>query len=125
MNQKKLSPNIPKVDVVEPFNIGNFYHRRSFLCQSLAGEARELFSRLGWDGLFSIYRHSDDPSKVRVYFRIAYVSTIFLDGTWEDIKRRMPELIPLIKSYRDLRQHADIATASWIEPNARNIDWLD
>lgn len=124
MNNKRLSPNIPKVDIVEPFYIGNFFHKRSLLCNSLLHEAKEILSHLGWEDNFSMYHHIGDTNNVRIYFRIAYISIVYIDGSWDDIKTRLPALVPLIKSYKELRQHADIVSAKWVEPNAKNIDWI-
>ncbi|MCH5328510.1 MAG: hypothetical protein J1E02_05785 [Coprobacter sp.] len=124
MDRKKYPPRVPKVDLVEPFYIGNFYHRRSSICKDLLDEARTLLSESGWDGDFTMYYDIDNPPKVRLYFKISCVSTVFLDGYWEEMKKRIQELVPLIIAYKKLRKHTDMVTACWIEANARYIDWI-
>ena len=39
---------------------------------------------LGWYNEFIIY-YFLDKQYVRLYLRVAYVSTYFIDGTWEEI----------------------------------------
>lgn len=122
MTDKSSYASIPKVDIVEPFYIGNFYHKRSLICNDLIDEAQSLLSDLGWEESFAMYYYVDDPTKIRLYFRIAYVSNVHIDGCWDDIKKQLKEIVPLIKSFQKLRLYKQV-TACWIEPNTKNIDW--
>ena len=72
--------------------IGNFAHSKSHKCENLITEAATILEEYGWRNEFAMYYHKD-KTQVRLYLRMAYV---YLDGTWENIKERIPYIIPLI-----------------------------
>ena len=51
------------------------------------------------------------------------MSTYFLDGTWEEIKTRLPKIIPLLKSVVELRKEKD-GELLWIEKNVKDLHWV-
>lgn len=109
-------------DYVEPFYIGNFCNCISSIAKELMPDVSSTLKELGWDKEFIIYYFSDKQF-VRLYLRIAYVSTYFLDGTWEEIKTRLPKIIPLLKSVVDLRKEKD-GELLWIEKNVKDLHWV-
>lgn len=125
MVKKRNSANVPKVDVVEPFFIGNFCHKRSLICLDLMDEVRSALTDAGWDGDFSMYYDNERYPNVRLYFRISSVSNVFIQGLWPEIKDRLPDIVPLVIHYRTLRLSPSDITACWIEPHTRDIDWAN
>ena len=75
--------------------IGNFAHSKSRKCENLITEAATILEEYGWRNEFAMYYHKD-KTQVRLYLRIAYVASCYLDGTWENIKERIPYIIPLL-----------------------------
>lgn len=64
-----------------------------------------------------------DKQFVRLYLRVAYVSTYFLDGTWEEIKTRLPKIIPLLKPVVELRKEKN-GELLWIKKNVKDLHWV-
>lgn len=89
-------------DVEDLFYIGNFLHSESRKCEDLMDEAANILEEYGWQNDFALYYH-EDRIQVRLYLRMAYVASCYLDGTWENIKERIPYIIPLLLAATELR----------------------
>lgn len=113
----------PLVDSVEPVWIDNFLNIRSAVCKDILGEAAVCMKENGWTYEFAMYYH-DTKEKVRLYLRIAYVGSVFLDGTWGEIKRQIPSLIPLVKSLMELRKYKNL-DLKWINSNLKFLEWAN
>ena len=111
-----------RIDNVEPFYIGNFYNCISSIAKELMPDVSSTLKELGWDKEFIIYYFSDKQF-VRLYLRVAYVSTYFLDGTWEEIKTRLPKIIPLLKPVVELRKEKN-GELLWIKKNVKDLHWV-
>lgn len=96
-----------RLDYVQPITIGNFCNNHTALCKDLMGEAGAILYECGWEHEFTIYYYGDFRH-VRLYLRLAYVAACHLDGLWEDIKIRLPDIIPLVKSAMELRKEKKI-----------------
>ena len=111
-----------RIDNVEPFYIGNFHNCISSIAKELMPDVSSTLKELGWDKEFIIYYFSDKQF-VRLYLRVAYVSTYFLDGTWEEIKTRLPKIIPLLKPVVELRKEKN-GDLLWIKNNVKDLHWV-
>lgn len=111
-----------RIDNVEPFYIGNFHNCISSIAKELMPDVSSTLKELGWDKEFIIYYFSDKQF-VRLYLRVAYVSTYFLDGTWEEIKTRLPKIIPLLKPVVELRKEKN-GELLWIKKNVKDLHWV-
>lgn len=111
-----------RIDNVEPFYIGNFHNCISSIAKELMPDVSSTLKELGWDKEFIIYYFSDKQF-VRLYLRVAYVSTYFLDGTWEEIKARLPKIIPLLKPVVELRKEKN-GELLWIKKNVKDLHWV-
>ena len=111
-----------RIDNVEPFYIGNFHNCISSIAKELMPDVSSTLKELGWDKEFIIYYFSDKQF-VRLYLRVAYVSTYFLDGTWEEIKTRLPKIIPLLKPVVELRKEKN-GELLWIKKNDKDLHWV-
>lgn len=111
-----------RIDNVEPFYIGNFHNCISSIAKGLMPDVSSTLKELGWDKEFIIYYFSDKQF-VRLYLRVAYVSTYFLDGTWEEIKTRLPKIIPLLKPVVELRKEKN-GELLWIKKNVKDLHWV-
>ncbi|MCH5219889.1 MAG: hypothetical protein J1F20_04900 [Muribaculaceae bacterium] len=94
------------------------------ICTDLLNEAQNLLISLGYNGDFTMYYHLENPSIVRLYFKISYVSVIYIDGGWDEIKRDMQTFVSYVIAFQNIRKHADKLTCCWIEQNAKEIDWI-
>lgn len=108
-------------DIIQPFYIGNFFNTLSSIAKELLADAAIILKDLGWENEFTIY-HYDDKQYVRLYLRVAYVSAFHIDGKWEEIKNRLPQIIPLLKATVELRKQRD-SNLLWIERNVKDIQW--
>lgn len=113
----------PLVDSIEPVCIDNFLNIRSAVCKELLGEAAGHLKENGWEYDFAMYYH-DTKEKIRLYLRLAYVGAVYLDGTWDEIKRQIPPLIPLVKALMELRRYRNL-DLKWIEPNLKLLEWAN
>ena len=113
----------PQIDTIEPFYIDNFLHLRSAVCKELLRDAATYLKAHGWEYDFAMYYH-DTKEKVRLYLRIGYVGSIFLDGSWEEIKNQIPSLIPLIKPTMEIRKYINLGF-KWIEANLKLLEWAN
>ena len=111
-----------RIDNVEPFYSGNFHNCISSIAKELMPDVSSTLKELGWDKEFIIYYFSDKQF-VRLYLRVAYVSTYFLDGTWEEIKTRLPKIIPLLKPVVELRKEKN-GELLWIKKNVKDLHWV-
>ena len=111
------------VDIIEPVWIDNFLNIRSAVCKELLREAAEYLKENGWENDFAMYYH-DTKEKVRLYLRIAYVGSVFIDGTWDEIKLQIPSLIPLVKALIELRKYNNLGL-KWIHPNLKLLEWVN
>lgn len=111
-----------RIDNVEPFYIGNFHNCISSIAKELMPDVSSTLKELGWDKEFIIYYFSDKQF-VRLYLRVAYVSTYFLYGTWEEIKTRLPKIIPLLKPVVELRKEKN-GELLWIKKNVKDLHWV-
>ncbi len=110
-----------RIDYVEPVYIKNFCNNHNALCKSLISEAATILQECGWEHEFTIYYYGD-WNHVRLYLRLAYVAACHLDGLWEDIKVRLPDIIPLVKSAVELRKEKDFMML-WIDRDIVGLEW--
>ena len=87
------------------------------------GEAAEYLKENCWEYDFAMYYH-DTKEKIRLYLRLAYVGSVFLDGTWDEIKRQIPSLIPHVKALIELRKYKNVGL-KWIHPNLKLLEWVN
>ena len=109
-------------DYIEPVCISNFCNCISSIAKVLLSEVASILKELGWNNDFNVYYFSD-KQYVRLYLRLAYVSTYFIDGKWEEIKDRLPKIIPLLKSVVELRKEKN-GELLWIEKNVKDLQWV-
>lgn len=110
-----------QIDYVKPVSIKNLCNNHNALCKALMSEAATILHECGWEHEFTIYYYGD-WKHVRLYLRLAYVAACHLDGLWEDIKVRLPYIVPLIKSAVELRKEKDFMML-WIERNIVGLEW--
>ena len=108
-------------DVDEIFCIGNFAHSKSRKCDDLMAEAATILEEYGWQNDFALYYH-EDRIQVRLYLRMAYVASCYLDGTWSEIKERIPYIIPLLLAATELRKEKNLGMI-WIDRQVTKLDW--
>lgn len=101
--------------------IGNFAHSKSRKCDGLMAEAANILEEYGWQNDFALYYHKD-RKQVRLYLRMAYVASCYIDGTWESIKERIPYIIPLVLATIELRQEKNLGMI-WIDRTIIKLDW--
>lgn len=101
--------------------IGNFPHSKSRKCDGLMDEAANILEEYGWQNDFALYFH-EDRIQVRLYLRMAYVASCYLDGTWDDIKARIPYIIPLLLAATELRNEKNLGMI-WIDRTVTKLDW--
>lgn len=108
-------------DIIQPFYIGNFLHTLSSKAKELMADAAVILKNLGWDNEFIIYHYGDNQN-VRLYLRVTYVSAFHIDGKWDDIKNRLPRIIPLLKATVELRKEKDVELL-WVEKDVKDLQW--
>lgn len=108
-------------DVEDLFYIGNFVHSESRKCDGLMDEAANILEEYGWQNDFALYFH-EDRIQVRLYLRMAYVASCYLDGTWENIKERIPYIIPLLLAATELRNEKNLGMI-WIDRQVTKLEW--
>lgn len=108
-------------EVEDLFCIGNFVHSESRKCDSLMDEAANILEEYGWQNDFALYYH-EDRIQVRLYLRMAYVASCYLDGTWENIKERIPYIIPLLLAATELRNEKNLGMI-WIDRQVTKLEW--
>lgn len=108
-------------DVEDLFYIGNFVHSESRKCDGLMDEAANILEEYGWQNDFALYYH-EDRIQVRLYLRMAYVASCYLDGTWENIKERIPYIIPLLLAATELRNEKNLGMI-WIDRQVTKLEW--
>ena len=108
-------------EVDEIFCIGNFVHSESHKCDELMAEAAAILEEYGWQNDFTLYFH-EDRIQVRLYLRMAYVASCYLDGTWSDIKERIPYIIPVLLAATELRREKNLGMI-WIDRQVTKLDW--
>lgn len=108
-------------DVEDLFYIGNFAHSESRKCDGLMDEAANILEEYGWQNDFALYYH-EDRIQVRLYLRMAYVASCYLDGTWENIKERIPYIIPLLLAATELRKEKNLGMI-WIDRQVTKLEW--
>ena len=91
--------------------IGNFAHSESRKCIDLMAEAATILEEYGWQNDFALY-----------YLRMAYVASCYLDGTWSEIKERIPYIIPLLLAAAELRNEKNLGMI-WIDRTVTKLDW--
>ncbi len=101
--------------------IGNFAHSKSRKCENLITEAATILEEYGWRNEFAMYYHKD-KTQVRLYLRMDYVASCYLDGTWDNIKERIPYIIPLLLATIELRQEKNLGVI-WIDRQVTKLDW--
>lgn len=121
MNDYLKNKIVARIDYVEPIFFKNFCNNQSALCKTLMGEAGDILQKCGWEHEFTLYYH-EDFKHIRLYLRLAGVAACHLDGLWEDIKVRLPGIIPLIKSAVELRKEKDFMML-WIERQIVGLEW--
>lgn len=105
----------------EIFCIGNFVHSESRKCDELMAQAAAILEEYGWQNDFALYFH-EDRIQVRLYLRMAYVANCYLDGTWSEIKERIPYIIPLLLAATELRKEKNLGMI-WIDRQVTKLDW--
>ena len=123
MNKDGKKKYDPLADSIEPVYIDNFLNIRSAVCKEFLGEAAECLKENGWEYDFAMYYH-DTKEKIRLYLRLAYAGSVFLDGTWDEIKCQIPSLIPLAKALIELRKYKNLGL-KWIHPNLKLLEWAN
>ena len=108
-------------DMEDLFCIGNFVHSNSRKCSDLMSEAATILEEYGWQNDFTLYYHKDKV-QVRLYLSMAYVASCYLDGTWDDIKARIPYIIPLLLAATELRKEKNLGMI-WIDRTVTKLDW--
>ena len=109
-------------EIKEPVEfIGNFAHSKSCKCEDLIAEAATILEEYGWKNEFALYYHKD-RKQVRLYLRMAYVASCYLDGTWENIKERIPYIIPLLLAATELRNEKNLGMI-WIDRQVTKLEW--
>lgn len=108
-------------EVEDSFCIGNFVHSKSRKCDSLMDEAANILEEYGWQNDFALYYH-EDRIQVRLYLRMAYVASCYLDGTWDNIKERIPYIIPLLLAATELRNEKNLGMI-WIDRQVTKLEW--
>lgn len=108
-------------DVEDLFYIGYFLHSESRKCEDLMDEAANILEEYGWQNDFALYYH-EDRIQVRLYLRMAYVASCYLDGTWENIKERIPYIIPLLLAATELRNEKNLGMI-WIDRQVTKLEW--
>ena len=103
------------------FCIGNFIHSESRKCDELMAEAAAILEEYGWQNDFALYFH-EDRMQVRLYLRMAYVASCYLDGTWSEIKKRIPYVIPLLLAATELRKEKNLGMI-WIDRQVTKLGW--
>lgn len=105
----------------EIFCIGNFVHSESRKCDGLMADAAAILEEYGWQGDFALYYH-EDRIQVRLYLRMAYVASCYIDGAWSEIKERIPYIIPLLLAATELRKEKNLGMI-WIDRQVTKLDW--
>lgn len=105
----------------EIFCIGNFVHSESRKCDELMAQVAAILEEYGWQNDFALYFH-EDRIQVRLYLRMAYVASCYLDGTWSEIKERIPYIIPLLLAATELRKEKNLGMI-WIDRQVTKLDW--
>ncbi len=108
-------------DYIQPVFIDNFCNCRSALAKELMAEAAVELKRLDWQNEFVIYYYGD-KQYVRLYLRMAYVAAFHIDGKWDEIKARLPKIIPLLLATVELRKEKNIGLF-WIEKDLKDLQW--
>lgn len=101
--------------------VGNFAHSKSRKCDDLMAEAANILEEYGWQNDFALYYH-EDRIQVRLYLRMAYVASCYLDGAWSEIKERIPYIIPLLLAATELRKEKNLGMI-WIDRQVIKLDW--
>lgn len=107
--------------IKELLSIDVFYHTKSRKCENLITEAATILEEYGWRNEIAMYYHKD-KTQVRLYLRMDYVASCYLDGTWENIKERIPYIIPLLLATIELRQEKNLGVI-WIDRQVTKLDW--
>lgn len=102
--------------------IGNFKHTDRLICNDIKSEIAAVLDDYGWQNEFAIYYHEYDP-EIRLYLRMAYMGGFYLDGSWEEIKSRLPYIIPLLLAATELRREKG-AIVMWTERNLKDLHWF-
>lgn len=92
-----------------------------FYAEELMAEAAVALKELEWENGFVVC-HDKDKQNVRLYLRIAYVAAFHIDGRWEEIKSRLPKIIPLLKATVELRKEKSIDLL-WVEKDVKDLPW--
>ena len=108
-------------EVEEIFCIGNLVHSESRKCDELMAEDAAILEEYGWQNDFALYFH-EDRIQVRLYLRMAYVASCYLDGTWIEITGRIPYIIPLLLAATELRKEKNLGMI-WIDRQVTKLDW--
>lgn len=112
---------VPQEKIEQVEYIGNFAHSGSRKCIDLMAEAATILEEYGWQGDFALYYH-EDRIQVRLYLRMAYVASCYLDGTWSEIKERISYIIPLLLAATELRKKKNLGII-WIDRQVIKLDW--
>lgn len=103
--------------------IGNFTHCNSNIGEGLLPLAATLLSEYGWENDFALYYHPDGIH-IRLYFRLAYVASCYLDGLWEEIAEQIPFVVPILKATVELRKIKNLGML-WIERSCKDLRWIN
>lgn len=79
-----------------------------------------LLKECGWEDDFCVL--IDTKGKITLYLRIAYVAACSVEGNWNYIKEKMPELVQYAIAAKELRSHRNI-TLYWIDKNMKELNW--
>lgn len=79
-----------------------------------------LLKQAGWDDEFCI--KMDANGKLSLYLRVAYVAACSIEGYWDSIKEKIPELIEYANIMRKLRKFKGI-NIQWIDRSLKDFPW--
>lgn len=79
-----------------------------------------LLKGCGWEDDFCVLFGTN--GKITLYLRIAYVAAYSIEGNWEHIKQKIPEIVQYATVAKELRSHRDISLF-WIDKRIKDLDW--
>lgn len=79
-----------------------------------------LLKGCGWEDDFCVLFGTN--GKITLYLRIAYVAACSIEGNWEHIKQKIPEIVQYATVAKELRSHRDISLF-WIDKRIKDLDW--
>lgn len=79
-----------------------------------------LLKGCGWEDDFCVLLGTN--GKITLYLRIAYVAACSVEGNWNHIKEKIPELVQYATTAKELRRNREIALF-WIDKSIKDLNW--